>query len=276
MARSRPPLALVAALLALLSLGLASAGCGGDERDAVRERVEAYVESERQVMHRAEPDFKRANETYIAYAKGDLEPETAAERVAEAEKAIRNARDGVLVLDPPAEARGLHDDLVRYLDLNVDFARETTRLVMYVPAAVRALAPLERANRRVESRLAESDDSRDQARQLARFADRLGAIADRLRAVKAPMVLQPTHRDQLRRLATTRELADRLRRALRDQDAVEVSRLLKRFRGDTPNADARRLLANKALALYAQRLKKLTAAAAAVQEEQLRLMRSLR
>lgn len=253
----------------------AVAGCGGGERDAVRERVEEYIQSERQVMHQAEPDFERANETYIAYAKGELEPETAAERVAEAEEAIRDARDGVLVLDPPPEARRLHDDLVRYLDLNVDLARETSRLVTYVPAAARALAPLDRANRRVESRLAASEDSRDQARQLAVFADRLESITARLRAVKAPRVLRPTHRDQLRRLAGTRQLADRLRRAVRDQDAARVSRLLKRFRGDTPRADARRLLANEALAVYAQRLKEVTAAGAAVQREQLRVMRSL-
>jgi hypothetical protein len=266
----------VIALLGLLSFGSAFAGCGRDERDRARERVDAYIESEMQVMQRAEPDFQRANQTYLAYSKGELEPEHAAERVAEAERAIRDARDGVLVLDPPAQARPLHEDLLRYLDLNVDLARETSRLVTYVPAAMRVLAPVDRANRRLESRLARSEDGREQARELERFGVSLGSITEELRAVRAPTVLRPTHVGTLRRLDATRRLADRLRRALRAQDAVKVSRLLKRFRGDAPRPHARRRLANEALAQYSRRLEELTAAGAEVREEQLRLARSLR
>lgn len=263
------------ALLALLSAGTGLAGCGDDERDAVRERVEAYIASERRVMDRAGPDFERANETYVAYAKGQLEPEGAADRVAEASRAIRNARDGVLVLEPPAEARALHEDLLRYLDLNVSLARETSRLVTYVPAAVEVLAPLDRVNRRLQARLARSEDSGAQSRELERFAARLRSIAGDLRAVSAPRVLQPTHREQLRRLDSTRQLAERLQGALRAQDAVEVSRLLKRFREGSSGRDTRRLLERQALALYAQRLRELTVAGAEVQREQLRVMRSL-
>jgi hypothetical protein len=265
----------VVALLGLLSLGAAVAGCGGDERDAVRERVEHYIESEREVMERTAPQLERANQAYIAYSKGELEAESASGQVAEAERAIRAARDGVLVLDPPAEARPLHEDLLRYLDLNVGLARETKRLVTYVPAAASALAPLARVNRRLELRLALSEDSGEQARELDRFAESVGAIRADLRALNPPGVLRPTHGDQLRRLAVTRRLAGRLRDALRAQDAVQVSRLLKRFRGDASEPDARRLLANQALARYSERLRELTDAGAAVQREQLRLARSL-
>ena len=199
------------------------AACGGDDRDAVRERVERYIEDERQVMQRAAPDFERANEVYAAYAKGELEADGAAEQVAQAERAIRDARDGVLVLDPPAEARPMHEDLLRYLDLNVGLARDTSRLVTYEPAAVSALEPLERVNRRLEARLAGSDDSRAQARELERFAAGLRAIARDLRAVRAPTVLRPAHQEQLRRLDATAELAGRLQRALRSGDAAAVS-----------------------------------------------------
>ena len=252
------------------------AGCGEDERDAVRERVEAYIDTERRVIQRAEGDFARANQTYTDYANGQLEPETAAEQASDAARAIRNARDGVLVLDPPAQARPLHKQVLHYLDLNVDLARDTSRLVAYVPAAVRALRPLDRANRQLEARLAGSDDSGDQERELERFASRLRSVARDLRAAKPPPVLRPTHQDQLRRLAETRQLADQLRRALRTQDAEKVSHLLKRFRGDASEPEARRLLANRALAVYSERLEELTVAGAEVQEEQLRLARSLR
>jgi hypothetical protein len=265
----------VAALLALLSLGLPLAGCGGDDRDAVRERVQQYVQGEQQVMQRAQPDFELANQTYIAYSKGELEPQTAGARVAQAERAIRSARDGVLVLDPPPEARPLHEDLVRYLDMNVDLARETSRLVRYVPAAARALAPLDRVNRRLQSRLARAGDSDAQALILARFGDTLASIGADLRALEAPAVLRGAHSEQVRRLDTTRRLAGRLGRALRAQDAELVSVLLKRFRTTTPEPGARRRLANQAVSRYSERLKRLGVAYDAVRREQLRLARSL-
>ena len=241
----------------------------------MQERAREYIESEQEVMRRAQPDFERANEAYIAYAKGELEPESASERVEQAERAIRNARDGVLVLDPPREARRLHENLLRYLDMNVELARETTRLVRYVPAAAGVLAPLDRANRRLEDRLAGADDTDVQARVLQRFAAAVDSIAADLRDLEAPPVLKPVHLEQVRRLEATRRLAGRLRRALRAQDAERVSMLLKRFRSTASEPSARRLLANQAVAQYNRRLRRLGAVYADVLEEQTRLARAL-
>jgi hypothetical protein len=275
MDRPRPPLAPVAALLALLSLGVVLAGCGGDERDAVRERTERYIESEQAVMRRAQPDFERANQAYLAYAKGELEPESAADQVQEAERSIQNARDGVLVLEPPAEARRLHDQLVRYLDMNVELAGETTLLVRYVPAAAGALAPLGRANRRLEAHLADADNSEDQARILEQFEGRVDTIAGELRDLEVPAVLSPVHEEQVRRLVATQRLAGQLRRALRAQDAERVSVLLKRFRSTAPESDVRRRLTNQAVVRYTRRLQRIVAAYADVQQEQMRLARTI-
>jgi hypothetical protein len=266
---------LVVALLALLSVGPGVAACGGDESDSVRERTQRYIESEQEIMRRAEPDFERANEAYLAYTKGELEPETAVEQVEDAERAIRNARDGVLVLDPPPEARRLHDDLVRYLDMNVDFADQTTRLVQYVPAAAIALAPLDRANRRLQGRLADADRSEAQARLLERFAAAVGSIAADLQDLEAPAVLRPVHAEQVRRLDSTMRLARRLERALRARDAERVSILLQRFRTSASEPSARPLLVNQAVAQYNRRLRQLGVAYAEVQQERTRLARAL-
>jgi hypothetical protein len=263
------------ALLGVLVLGSGAAGCGDDERDAVRERTQRYIESEQAVMRRAQPDFESANQAYVAYAKGELEPENAAEQVKQAEQAIRNARDGVLVLDPPPEARRLHDQLVRYLDMNVELADETTLLARYVPAAAGALVPLGRANRRLEAQLAGADESDDQARVLEDFEGRVDAIVGELRDLEAPAVLRPVHVEQIRRLEATRRLAGRLRRALRAQDAERVSVLLKRFRSTAPEPDVRRRLTNQAVVRYNQRLKRIVAAYADVQQEQTRLARTV-
>jgi hypothetical protein len=272
-ARKAAPPRLGVALLASLIVG--AAGCGGDERDKQRERVADYIRSEQAVMRRSQPDFERANDAYVAYAKGEAARDVVAQ-VRRSERTIRNARDGVSVLDPPADARRLHDKLLRYLDINVDLARETTRLAAYVPAADRALSPLDRVNHRLASRLAGADGSAAQARALERFGASLDAIVDSLRDLKAPLVLEPAQANQIRRLESTRALAGKLRRALEQQDAERVARLLKRFRRIGSARGVRRLLADRALARYSRLLQQLDAAYASVQREQLRLDRSLR
>jgi hypothetical protein len=195
-----------------------------------RERVDAYVKSEVEVMQRAQPEFKRVNESYLAYARGELEPEAAERDAAAAVRAIADARDALTVLDPPAEAQALHDGLVRYLQMNVEVARETSRLAAYVPAAERVLRPLGKANRRLQSRLAGAEEATAQADALQRFSGAVSRTLRDLRAVEPPAVLAPSHGDQIRRLDVTRGLAARLRRALLDQDAERVARLLERFR----------------------------------------------
>lgn len=251
------------------------AGCGGDDRDDVRDRTQRYIESEQAVMRRAQPGFERANQTYLAYAKGELEPGSASEEVRQAERTIRDARDGMLVLDPPPEARSLHQTLLRYLDMNVELAGETTRLVRYVPAAAAALAPLDRASRRLEAELGRANGSGDQARILERFEAAVGSIGGDLRALKPPAVLAPAHGEQVRRLDATRRLAGRLRRALRAQDAERVSVLLTRFRSSASEPSGPRRLANQAVAQYNRRLRLLAGAYADVRREQTELARAV-
>ena len=270
----RPTSGRTAAAVVLLTLGLA--GCGGDERDQARERVDAYVKSEVEVMQRAQPEFQRANESYLAYSRGELEPEAAERDAAEAERTIRDARDALTVLDPPAEAQALHDGLVRYLQMNVDVARETSRLAGYVPAAERALRPLGKANRRLQSRLAGAKEGTAQADALERFSAAVSRTLGDLRAVEPPAVLAPAHDDQIRRLDVTRRLARRLRRALLGEDAERVARLLERFRASASGRRPPRLLADQALAQYTRRLEQLNDAYAEVQREQLKLDRKLR
>jgi hypothetical protein len=159
--------------------------------------------------------------------------------------------------------------------MNVDIARETTRLVRYVPAAGRALAPLDRANRQLQKRLAGAADSEAQALVLSRFVATLASIGADVRRLKPPAVLESANDEQLRRLEATRRLADRLRRALRAQGAEQVAVLLGRFRSTTPEGGARRRLANQAVARYSERLKRLGAAYQDVRSEQIRLGRQL-
>ena len=179
------------------------------------------------------------------------------------------------MLDPPAEAQALHDELVRYLQLNVDVARETGRLAAYLPAAQRTLRPLGRINRALESRLADAEESGQQAKALERFAASVGATLDDLRSLDPPAVLEPGHGDQVRRLAETRTLARSLRRALVDKDAEGVARLLKRFRSRVSDRPPPRLAADQARAAYTRSLQRLDDAYVGIQREQAELDRSL-
>jgi hypothetical protein len=86
----------------------------------------------------------------------------------------------------------------------------------------------------------------------------------------------PTPSGQLRRLAETRMLAGRLRRALLARDAEQIARLLERFRDAASDPASRRLLSDQALAGYARSLQQLNDAYADVQREQAALDRKLR
>jgi hypothetical protein len=271
MDRTRSVLTAAAAALVLALL----TACGDDARDRTRERVDDYAAGEQQVMRRAEPEFRRANETFLAYARGELSHEAAAREAARAERSILDARDGVAVLDPPAEAQALHDRLVSYLQMNVDVARETQRLAAYLPAAERALRPLPRANRTLETRLAGAKDSDAQEEALARFHESVETALADLRKLEPPAVLVPAHDDQTRGLARSGRLAGDLRRALDDQDAARVARLLGRFRAGAPQRRPRRLPARQALAAYDRRLQQINNAYAEIQREQVALGRKL-
>jgi hypothetical protein len=254
--------------LALLS------GCGDSERDRARERVNEYVRGEQELMRSAEPEFRRANETFLAYARGELSHEDAARGAAQAKHSIRDARDAVAALDPPPEAQALHDLLVGYLQANVDVARETAQLATYVPAAERAIRQLARANRALESRLADAEERGAQAGALDRFHASVAATLADVRDLDPPGVLEPTHDEQVRRLTRTSRLADGLRRAVVAQEAERLARLLKRFRVSAP---ARRpgVGARLALAQYKRRLARLNEAYANIRREQIALARAL-
>ena len=263
---------------AALALTLWLAGCGGgdDALDARRDAVDRYVKDEQAVMQRAQPDFERANEAYVAFANGELEPAAAIRQIRAAQRTIRNARDGLSVLDPPRDAQALHDKLMSYVSANVELAGETSRLAEYGPGAARAVAPLAGVNRRLRSGLADAEDSVAQERALERFSAAIETITDDLRALRAPLVLESAHDEQIRRLEATRRLAGRLRRGLELQDAEQVARVLKRFRAASAGGGGRRRLSAQGLAAYSRRLKQVREGHADVQREQVRLARSLR
>ena len=259
-----------AVLLALVAL----AGCGGG--DDPRTRVRTYLDSANELQRGAAEQFKRAGDDYLAFARGELGPRMAVRRLERSESDIRATRDDLAVLRPPREAVALHSKLQRVYDMNLDLAHETSLLAAYERESDRALAPLDRYNRRLGAALRRAQAPEQQARALARFAARLRAVLRRLGGLEPPFVMRVPHADQLARLEATRSLADRLRRALEAQDAERVARLLRRFRSAASERRTRRVLARRALIQYERRYSQLNDAYADAYRELSRLDKSLR
>jgi hypothetical protein len=258
---------------AALVLGTGVAACGGGNADT-RARVSDYVHRANAIERRYEPQFKQANAAYVAFAKGKLGSRRAVVRLTGAERAILAARRRLAGLPAPPEARGLRTRLLRYLDMNAAFARQTTWLARYQRRSPAVLAPLGAANARLRTGL-ESGVTADQTAALAAFAGSLRRVLGTLRGMRVPAVLRPAHEAQLRRLSTTRSLAGRLRGALLAQDAQGVARLLLRFRRTGASTGTSSAGAKRAIDAYNRRFHSLTRAYADVRREQVRLDRSL-
>ncbi|MDX6678523.1 MAG: hypothetical protein QOE31_2575 [Solirubrobacteraceae bacterium] len=269
--------------LAALALALAAActlaACGGDDP---RQRVEHYILQANAVQKRAAPAFERANKAYVAFSRRGrpdevAKPQGAAtgkpEEIAAAERAIRATRTRIARLRPPAEAAVLHRKLVRVFDVNVAMAHETTLLARYLPAAEKAVAPLNAISTRLRRRLAGAADPDHQARSLRAYFLSLDLLIARLRRLDVPPVLAPTHRAQTTRLTSARLLAKRLRDAIEAQDAKRVARLLVQFRKLNDSRDRERRLTARAIRDYTRRYRAITTVVQDAQRERLRLER---
>jgi hypothetical protein len=263
----------LAMAMTIFAAGTMAASCGGGG-EGDRAAVDAYVRDANAIQRRLEPDYKRANASYVAFSQGKTPVERSAADLARARDAIRAARDRVAALRPPAAARRLHDDLIRLMDLNAGLAAETAQLAVYQQRAPRLLRPLARVDRRLRAGLRGATAGTEQAAALEGFARGLARVVSGLERLDAPPIVRPGHEQQIRRLRTTRSLAKRLRVALLAQDSPAVARLLRRFRavGSTPQSSA---VDAAAIRQYNRRFRRLNAAFQAVSREEIRLNRSL-
>jgi hypothetical protein len=256
-----------------VSLVVAFAGCGGD-KSSPRDRINAYIRDANGLQRKAKPSLDRANETYAAYARGELATAASLRRLEGAQEAFVSVRDRLADITPPEEARRLHSRLLRAYDMSVDFARQTALMGSYSVAADKAIEPLSPAGRSLDRGLARRD-ARAQARALRRFAAKLTVAIRKLDALEAPLVLSVGHEDQLRRLRATRKLAVGLRRGLIARDSRRVARLLARFRRADRTRRPRRRLARTAIREYNRRHELLVDGFADVRREQIRLARAV-
>lgn len=264
------PAGRVIVALALVGASLGLTACG----DSARDRVEAYIERSNELLRESSGDLQAANQAYERFRAGKLPPGQAAARLGAAEQAIRATRADLAQVSAPPEARELRRRLLTFFDANALLAGEATALARYLPAARKAIAPLERTSRRLRTGLNEEVDAERQARALRRYRGGLDSILEDLRGLDPPPVLLPTHEAQVERLRDTRNAAAKLRRAIDDQDAEKIARLVLRFEdiGQRPADDA---LAAAAVRSYGVRVDAVQRTLRELEDERRRLTDTL-
>lgn len=259
-----------AVALGVVALGLL-AGCGGE--DASRAEVRAYLERVNRVQSAQKDVLVRADTVLRGYAQGKP---IGAPALAGVEADVRRARAAVAAVRPPAPAQDVHDRLLRIYDLDGDLVAETVRMVEYQEAAPAALAPLDRASTKLRRDLDRARQASTQARALDRFGDALAKVSRRLERLDVPVLLEPAHAAQIKRLESTRKLSAQLQSAVRKKDSRRVAKLLLRFRKSTASKRAERALTQRGITAYTARLQELTAAQTELGRAQARLNRTFR
>jgi hypothetical protein len=250
----------------------AIAGCGGTSE---RDRVRSYIDSANRVEAGAGPALQRANGVYGQFSKGKLPQSTAIADLAQAEDVIRGLRTRLSRLHPPPAARALHRQLLRVLDLNVEMARESTELAIYLPDARAALAAVGPINTSLRVRLAASSTPTGQGAALGRYRRSLARVVGRLQRLSPPPILAATHAAQIVRLQTAGDLARRLTTAVQARDAPLVARLLLRFRRVNASGAGDKALTSEEIRSYDTRYGLIGEATAQLRREEARLQRTL-
>jgi hypothetical protein len=245
-------------------------GCGDDDRD----RVQRYIARANAVQERFAPAFQQANAAYAGFAEGELSAKAADRELTAAENALRDARAELARVEPPASAAQLHGSLLRVVDMNAEFAAESTALARYLPAARRVLRRAGAIGETLRRRLQAADAPSAQAAALSRYARGIAKRYDALYELEPPPILVPTQRAQLVRLSDSSRLARRLRSASEARDSARVARLLLEFRAVSRRSDSAGLT-RRAVREYNERYGAIGEAAAAVRREQGRLQQRL-
>jgi hypothetical protein len=260
----------LAAFAAVLVAALVS-GCGGE--DPSRAEVRAYLEQVNRVQSAQKDVLVRADTVLRGFAQGKP---VGAPALAGVEDEVRRVRAKVAAVAPPQPAREVHDRLLAIYDLDAELVGETERMVRYQEDAPAALVPLEAASKQLRRDLGRARQASSQARALQRFGNTLGKASRRLDTLDVPVLLEPAHAAQVKRLASTRKLSTQLQSAVRKKDSRRVAKLLLRFRRSTTSKRAERALTQRGITAYTARLQELTEAQTELGRAQARLNRTFR
>jgi hypothetical protein len=211
----------------LLALAAVLVGCGGgdDRRQAAAE----YLQAANRAQAAFRPAFEQAGVALQEYAAEGGPTATTAAELRDAYSALIGAREALSLVEPPEEARSLHNDLRRLLDVQARLALELSLVSTYLPAADAALRPSQDGGRALAQELERADTAEEQRAALRAYARSVGRSLEALDGLAPPPLLRPWHDGERDRLQASRRLALDVAAATEGGDREAIERALKAF-----------------------------------------------
>jgi hypothetical protein len=259
--------------LVLLTV-LVVSGCGSSEKDKRRNAVNAYLNRVAEIQTRYAPSFAVANQAYRDFARGKGGKKQL-QKLRGAEVSIIGARNALQQLDPPADARTLHRQLIELYNLDAALGLEALTLQQFLPSVRRVLKDLARVNNSYRASLAGTTTAGEQATALDDYGNAIAGVVREFRQLAPPPALGPWRSAQLTRLQEIVDTGHQLATGLRVGDRSAVAGLIKRFRfllSHQPNVSQAQ---HDAVKSYDNRLVGINRLQGKIQEEHQRLQNRL-
>lgn len=265
---------LVAGIVAVVVGAALGARALAQRGDDSRDEVARYIVAINHVQGTMAGELARLNRAYAGFrAAPAARPRQVAE-LREAERTLADLARQIRALHVPDEAAKLHEQLLRLLALQSDFAGELTQLAEYLPRLGETTRELTPAGERVRRELAAAKTPAAQARAFARYSVALDRVANKLARLSAPPVLEPARRAEIARLRRLATLGRQLQAAIEEQRVGDVRRLSDELARLAAIRGATRAERDAVIA-YNERLQAIGAQRNALERERRRLDREL-
>jgi hypothetical protein len=215
----RTALVAVAALLAL-------AGCGGDT--SRRDAVNAYfdrVEAAQTPVRRQERAISKAFSSFSTVKNSPKELAA----LAHAHAVLARVERQVSGVEPPADARRIHREIVRLYALQAGIAAELVHMSRFVPRYTTALEPLGPTHARLAKSLQTAKGWRPVAAAFHAYRLSLASVLGRLDAMSPPRILEASFDAQRAGIRRSIGICASIEDALVRQDAKAAAAAIGRL-----------------------------------------------
>ena len=257
--------------LVLLALAAALAGCGGDEGDKRREAVAEYIRTVNTTQQRFATVYAEADDALRVFGKKGSIAGRSSGDLADAVTTMRDVRGSLAEIVPPAEARTLHAELLRLLDLQTALTLDLSEMSVYLPKASAVLSAAEASRTRMQKALEASGSASAQAAAARTYGKAVGRSLDEFRKVTPPPLLETWHTGQTELLSTSARFGVELADALETGDRAQIERVLARFQSSSRDAAAVARAQLLAVRSFNKRVKTQRALVRKIVQEQRRL-----
>jgi hypothetical protein len=258
-------------------VGLLLAGCGGSGDKARRhDAVDRYFAQLVKAQTPLAADVATLNEAYRHLLtkhmrKRDLRS------VALAEQQLASVRENIGRITPPPDARAIHENVVRLVDLDLAVARDLRWMTRYLPQLRGALAPLAPASTGLRKALKAAHGWRAERAALTAYCAKLRTADQRVGALSAPPEFGPSLAGERGVLHRSLQGCAVVQKALTRKNTKLLNAGLNTLAGASYGSDAARASTaeRSAILAYNRRLVQIRALAAAIYKQRQRLQKRL-